>query len=83
MYRLVTLLSLKEQLIELRISLIVECNNKMSKPKYDYLGERIDDDYYTRKQKKRDYDAVTILKWIAYLGGTILAVTYFIQFLNR
>lgn len=46
------------------------------KPKYDYLGERIDDDYYTRKQKKRDYDAVTILKWIGTLSGVILLLSY-------
>ena len=48
----------------------------MSKPKYDYLGERITDDYYTRKQKKRDLDAVAILKWIGKLAGLALLASY-------
>ena len=55
----------------------------MSKPKYDYLGERIDNDYYTKKQSKRDLDAITFLKWIAFLCGAVLAISFLIQLFKQ
>lgn len=53
------------------------------KPKYDYLGERIEENNYYSRKKQKEFDFYNFFKILGTAAGIGIAVSYIIQIFQK
>lgn len=53
------------------------------KQKYDYLGERIEENNYYSRKKQKEFDFYNFFKILGTVAGIVIAASYIIQIFQK